>query len=1158
MEKAIKRFCDEKENGLFLLDMPTGFGKTYNTLQYIFNNYKNIKGKIIFLTTLKKNLPYDKELKELFEKNNLGKEFEKDTLKIDATYDSVISNFSKVRNSIPKKIKDTEEYKNLSKAIEDIEKYQDEDKRDATINQIISRIKEDIRLNFEKAFRSLIKKELKEFNTATEKLLKIKSNKDYKWIGELYPAVFTKDKKIIFMSMDKFLWGNDTIIEPFYNFYDNDIINNATIFIDEFDATKNTMLDVIITKRLKNRVDYINIISQIYSVFQTKGLPADLLITPNTLEINRKPIIEKIQDVVEDTYDKFNLKYSFKSSSEVETKERNFIFNDLLYYSIFSGNNNYIDLRADDKEKLNRLNFCKEKPEETETDIISMLREMKGCLTYFQRGCKLIAKNYTEHVNQRRRIKDIFSEEFTLDQGVNSVLTEFHFSAEEKKYLFEAIMSENDYKKKKDKNKYNFSNYDLSVYNKGFRYFNFIDSPNHNLRTLISTMDYYDSPEKILIKVTERAKVIGISATATLETVTGNYDINYIKKILGNDYYIIPQEDKDRIRENFKKFNKGYEGIDINVDFVKAGDIDLDLMELFCNDEVMSLKYSEILNRIYKGENSCFYKKRLIRVLKVFKEFIKNENLSSFLCLTNPLPKNNNNFFSIDLIIKIGNIIIQSLGKNIKAEDIIRTIDGFDFDYKKNEIIKELSEGKKIFLISSYYTIGAGQNLQYSVPENFKTVSINEEIREDNEKDFDGIYLEMPRNVIINRNGISTESDLVKYIFQMEFLRAQGEITRYELINLIKSAFIIFDNPKNNGEWLKNIENPYDTRSIKNHVVRTIIQAIGRICRTNQKNNTIHIYVDEEIESKWDYTPPEDMLLNYEFRTLCKKITNDENFSKKGIEEKIIKEFEEKAAEISVACNNKLKDYGRGWTDSKIEEWKELREICLKYPTISQEEMDSNGKISPLYIEAPRKINSYYYSTENDYEKVTVKFEDTLKQKMSAEKARLEILMKIPGLKKYFEEKGYATYFKKNKYLLPPVLFNNVYKGALGEVAGKYILEKYLKIELEEINENEFYEKFDFRTKNGVYIDFKHWNQINNNDAKPQIEEIKKKMNICGCSKVLIINILGDNNKITPRDCNTDDKFAEIVEVPCLFNTEKMEIDLDVIYRIRKEFLIYE
>ena len=41
---------------------------------------------------------------------------------------------------------------------------------------------------------------------------------------------------------------------------------------------------------------------------------------------------------------------------------------------------------------------------------------------------------------------------------------------------------------------------------------------------------------------------------------------------------------------------------------------------------------------------------------------------------------------------------------------------------------------------------------------------------------------------------------------------------------------------------------------------------------------------------------------------------------------------------------------------------------------------------------------------------------------------------------------GYALKFEMNEYLLSPVLFHNIYKGALGEVAGKFILKRELGI----------------------------------------------------------------------------------------------------------------
>ena len=71
MYTAIKNYCNYKQgNGLFLLDMPTGYGKTYSVLKYIYEaslNEDNSKKRFFFITTLKKNLPVE-ELRNWFEK----------------------------------------------------------------------------------------------------------------------------------------------------------------------------------------------------------------------------------------------------------------------------------------------------------------------------------------------------------------------------------------------------------------------------------------------------------------------------------------------------------------------------------------------------------------------------------------------------------------------------------------------------------------------------------------------------------------------------------------------------------------------------------------------------------------------------------------------------------------------------------------------------------------------------------------------------------------------------------------------------------------------------------------------------------------------------------------------------------------------------------
>lgn len=55
-------------------------------------------------------------------------------------------------------------------------------------------------------------------------------------------------------------------------------------------------------------------------------------------------------------------------------------------------------------------------------------------------------------------------------------------------------------KDKKDSNgKMSLKYFDRSVYNRGFRYYDFIDDPNHSMRSEIQLFDFQDSPERILL-----------------------------------------------------------------------------------------------------------------------------------------------------------------------------------------------------------------------------------------------------------------------------------------------------------------------------------------------------------------------------------------------------------------------------------------------------------------------------------------------------------------------------------------------------------------------------------------------------------------------------------------------------------------------------------
>lgn len=78
------------------------------------------------------------------------------------------------------------------------------------------------------------------------------------------------------MSMDKFLVKNSTLIEPAYYCY-QELTENSLIFIDEFDATKDTILNQIIEKGTENPIDLITLFSNIHNNLNGRKFPSFIL-----------------------------------------------------------------------------------------------------------------------------------------------------------------------------------------------------------------------------------------------------------------------------------------------------------------------------------------------------------------------------------------------------------------------------------------------------------------------------------------------------------------------------------------------------------------------------------------------------------------------------------------------------------------------------------------------------------------------------------------------------------------------------------------------------------------------------------------------------------------------------------------------------------------
>ena len=437
MEEILNEYCKQSNPGLLLLSMPTGSGKTYNVLKFIYSNYKEFaaqKRKIIFITNLKKNLPID-DLKKHFIADGNEDEFEKYVLFIDSNSESVINNLLTIDDEIPEQFK-TENYFSLKSYIEICQNSE-------FPKSVKSNLETQIRKDIEPAFRNFIERTLKEnFPTKKARLETIKNNQDYQWIGKLYPAVFTDERTVLFLSIDKFVVKNTTLVEPSYYFYER-FLHKALLFIDEFDTTKEAVLKNIIESGLRHRVDLLDLFLNIHSHLMQNESPERLLKESKWLKqkssgkdwLSPREQIDSFRQKANDIFNTYKLQHTCKSHEEFSTTKRNFLFYDYQFHYVLDRHKR-IEIIEDSQNRTNWIKAFDAETKKTSIDIRSLLRDIAGFLTYFQRGIRNLAENYCHW----KKEDDSIQEAFAIESAVQTVLNHFRLDNTDVEFLTSNII----------------------------------------------------------------------------------------------------------------------------------------------------------------------------------------------------------------------------------------------------------------------------------------------------------------------------------------------------------------------------------------------------------------------------------------------------------------------------------------------------------------------------------------------------------------------------------------------------------------------------------------------------------------------------------------------------------------------------------------------
>ena len=469
----------------------------------------------------------------------------------------------------------------------------------------------------------------------------------------------------------------------------------------------------------------------------------------------------------------------------------------------------------------------------------------------------------------------------------------------------------------------------------------------------------------------------------------------------------------------------------------------------------------------------------------------------------------------------------------------------------------------------------------------------------------------------------ATINTRLRTFLMIEELLYRKEIDKSQKNILLKEVFNSFQSQNPSSEEYKNL---YSTPSVLAEYTTTIYQTIGRISRTNVKKPCSAIFYDYDIVNYVDFDssvkPSVKEKLNIpiiskEFKRFIEDVKKEKDILYNASKENSYKSFEEKNRFIYEVLSNIL-DRGRsddGWCKDLQILWETIRNIVLKYPVISKEKLEElsssfnkmpyaiymNLKLEDLYLNLKRgrgnptnKPFIYYYapglyiSNDNNNVYSLNDFKDVLvakrldyqpsklfKYEVSLEDSRLSKLLRNDIVYNHWIKNGFSINWKINKSekyygMISPIVFNNIYKGALGEEVVKALFIEN-GIPISNIEGPKIYEKFDFvinENEKTIYIDVKNFSEtsMHKDFANEGLsEKLNKKINSLKPDCVAIINLIDEfgEREFLDKFCG-EDNSTKLITCPGIFyinifNNLKINLDgdkKDIFTKIKE--IIYE
>lgn len=968
---------------------------------------------------------------------------------------------------------------------------------------------------------------------------------EFQWLKTLSPEYYLPIYRIGVMTQSKFLYPIHYGIETI-NFYKttNNLIGspNFTLVIDEFDKYKEIIRDFLIKIAIEHPNDL-------------RGIMNKLMRKPKFSEIMKKTIShhKKTDNKINNDLDALNEVYHFDLGCQINVLEKeNFlgIFDSHQFTSLYL--NGYKTQNANDKKTEVMLKFDKEKNlivrdfainsnDSDSFSLKSMVRKSMALIVRKKYHSFTIGNSYSK---EKEKVK-FYNENYllaSLEDNIKSYLQFYGFDISEKENFVKIISSPAFLR---EINKKQHIAHPLAH---GFNSIFVENGYDHQEHSYLKYYDMQLNPEIIMGNICQKFNVIAISATGTMISLN-NFAFDYFKMLLGDKLFLKHQFIDNYYRKIYDMMQQDYDnnGITIIADYVNEppkGDIIRDgnscnFKEFDLQSKIpISSNVKKELASIIKDASSDFEAERFFQIVLAIISFLSDSNHHWGLFFTYygyNTETGKKRKEKLEEIIKI-------LCEEFKIKSYKPIFYSNEYKNFSTDIQKYYKSKEKVLIFSAYASLGTSANLQGEITEKESAISILEELKNEKNmkryktKDVDFMFLSS-----IHYQGIcSSDPDLNTLDEKNKFQKILCSLSKIDELkkrsgaDLPISKFQKFISGIVNNIKDETIPNK-ETCMIANNYLGVVLQAVGRINRCFLKNKKITILLDNDFK-KYNIFYNNNAIMTPEFRKIINLLQKNQDAisSPYNLQE----ETRNKTFNLNQYMNKLLKKINKN--EASIEQEKTCKEYnffrrdaLLCYPTLDNLTSinitkDISSEIYNAWIAHTWKDSKYNYtfSKINGSKKFDTGFdanylfinEEGSGYEVSAKKAGLDIFMQNPLIYEGFKSNGFATEWKKGKYILNPYAFH-IYKGILGEEVARIFFREF-GLPFAELD-IKFKELFDFclRDYPNVMIDIKHWSYATSgesiNDMREEIIKKMEKINIekNNCDKVFIVKIFAPSDK---------------------------------------------